>query len=140
MPDSATLRQGFARGFVGEERLGQKAFVAGVVDALVGDLDQHLAQDAPVDGRHLLGTLRHDEVVGAVDLARQVAQRAHGHHFVVLDGTRGIDHQHVDLGLDVAVLEAVVHDDQVDFRMLGPDAADAHGTLLAHDDHRFGEL
>ena len=78
--------------------------------------------------------------MGAVQLLRKVPQRPHGQHPVVLDGPRGVDHHDIDFRLHVAVLEAVVHNDQIDLGMLGADAADTFGTLLADGDHRIGKL
>ncbi len=139
--DDLTLRmQRLGVGLAGVEGLRLETLDAREVDLLVGDLDEHLAQDAPLDGSHVFGAFRHHEVVGAVQLLGQVAQRAHGQHTIVLHGACGVDHHHVDFGLDVAVLEAVVHDDQIHLGVLGEDAADAVGPLLADDDHRVGEL
>ena len=58
----------------------------------------------------------------------------------MLDGARGVDHHDIDLRLHVAVLETVVHHDQIDFGVFGADAADAVGTFLADGDHCVGEF
>ena len=134
------LRQRLAGRLLGVERLGHETLETREIDPLVGHLDQHLAQDAAVDRGHPLGAFRDHEIVGAVQLLRKVAQRSHGQHPVVLDGPRGVDHHDIDFRFHVAVLETVVHNDQVDLGMLGADAADAFGTLLADGDHRIGKL
>lgn len=105
---------------VGKKRLRAEALETAEIDLLVGDLNEHLAQDAPFDGSHVFGAFGHHEIMGAVELLGQVAQRAGRQHPVVLHGARGVDHHDVDLRLDVTVLEAVVHDDQIDLRDARP--------------------
>ena len=78
--------------------------------------------------------------MGAVQFFGQVAQGSERQHPVVLHGARGVDHHDVHLRLYIAVLEPVVHDDEVDVGVLGADAADPFGTLLAHGHHRIGEF
>ena len=78
--------------------------------------------------------------MGAVQLFGQVAQRSERQHPVMLNGARRVDHHDIDLRLHITVLEAVVHDDEVYFGVFGPDAADALGAFLAHDDHRAGKF
>ena len=75
-----------------------------------------------------------------VQLFGQIAQRPQRQHAVVLHGPRGVDHHDIDLRLHVAVLEAVVHDDEVHPGVFGSDAADALGPLLADGHHRLGKL
>ena len=57
--------------------------------------------------------------MGAVQFFGQVAQGSERQHPVVLHGARGVDHHDVHLRLYIAMLEPVVHDDEVDVGVLG---------------------
>ncbi len=99
-----------------------------------------LAPDALVERRHVVGTLRDDEVVCGTQPRRDIAQRSCRQHFVARYRTRRVDYDDIDLGRDAAVLKPVVHDYKVDLGVFAPYAPYALGALLANDDRHIGEF
>ena len=97
-----------------------------------------------------------DEDVGRLQAGGEVAEAAPGHELVFLDGPVVIDQDDVHVGLEPAVLEGVVQDDQVGLRDglvqavlrflgglellgMGQEPATFHAVLV-HGDGYGGEL
>ena len=106
-----------------EERPRPETFETGKVNTLIGDLNQNLAQNAPVDRSHILGAFGHDEIMRPVQLFGQIRRLPAGNP-IMLHGPCRIDHDDIDFRLYITVLEAVVHHDEIDLRMLLPKTAD----------------
>lgn len=123
-----------------EERPRPETFETGKVNTLIGDLNQNLAQDASVYRSHILRAFGHDEIMRPVQLFGQIPQIARRQHPIMLHGPCRIDHDDIDFRLYVTVLEAVVHHDEIDLRMLLPKTADPLCPFLAHDHDRIGKF
>ena len=59
---------------------------------------------------------------------------------IIIERTRVVDHDDVDLGFDVPVLETVVHDDHLDFGVFAAQAPDTLDAVLANHDRNLREL
>ena len=122
------------------ERLGRLRDHPGEVEALVRIEVEVLADDPVVEGFHLLGTLRDDDHLGPRELRRAVAQPAEGQHPVFVDRVVVVHQDDVDPRFDVAVLEGVVQNDEVDFGMGFAQPFDPFDAPFADGDGNVGVL
>ena len=88
-----------------------------------------------IDRLQRIGTLRHNDYIRTVQTARRLTQPAVRQHMVLAQRMIVFCYQYRYRRLHIPVLERVIEDDHVDFRIETPQFTDARHAVLAYSDN-----
>ena len=112
----------------------------GEIEVLVGKEIHGLGDDAESHGFEFLRALGNDNHVGTVLAIQGLAQSSGRQQLVVDDETMIVHEQDIDAGLDVAVLEGIVEQHDVDATVDPYERLDAMHALLVDRHDGLGEF
>ena len=93
--------------------------------------------NAHIDRFHILRTLGHDEVVRTQQRLSRIAQLSVWKQMIALDRAVCVDDYDIDKRIDIAMLETIIHNNEIYLRMLGLDTVYGLGSFLAHYNQRI---